>query len=565
MGPPRGSTDGALLRYSRDFLRLALRIVVGSALFWLAACDDSRPAGPRVLVEVTHPAPLRRLSHVEYHNSLRDLLGVDLRPPELSPDTARDGFENDARALGPSEALLRRYEETARTWAAAVAADDARLASLMGCPLPATPSEIESCGRTFVTTFGARAFRRPLSDEEITRFLSLFRGWAIEIDERAAAELTLATFLQSPAFLYRIEPTPPAGEGASPTDGAIEVSSYEMASRLSYALWQSMPDEALLAAAQSDRLRAPEAIEAEARRMLGDPRTRGMLVDFHRQWLDLDRILVPEHLTRAGDPSWDAATIEAAHEESLRFIRLAMDAGTLSALLTSRRAQVNERLAGLYGVPFDAEDGAWIDVELPEGERAGILTRVAVLASHAHPGYASPPLRGSFVLGRVTCAAFDPPPADADLTQPVAEEGEGPRTNRELFAARTASPGCQSCHRRLDGVGFGLESYDARGVFRSMEVGRPIDATGRLVGLDVTGDYTGGVELSALLARSVTVERCYTRRFMEMVWGRPLIGNDEAALRRVHARFSGAGGRIDALLMAIVTDPTFRQRTPSSE
>jgi hypothetical protein len=539
-------------------------LLMGCALV-LGGCDDSRPAGPRALSAVTRPEPMRRLSHAEYRNSLRDLLGIDLAPPELPADTARDGLENDARALGASELLLRRYEETARTWSAAAVADDGRLASLMGCPQPTTPSEIESCGHTFVTRFGLRAFRRPLVDDEVARFESLFRNWAAEIDVRAAAELTIATLLQSPSFLYRIERAPVSSEGAPPDDAPMAVSSYEMASRLSYALWQSMPDAALLEAASEGGLESSEAIDAQARRMLEDPRTRGMLVDFHRQWLDLDRIFIPEHLTRAGDPDWDAATIAASHEEALRFIRLALSEGTFDALFNSRRAQVNERLATLYGVPFEGEPGSWVDVELPEGERAGILTRIAVLASHAHPGYASPPLRGNFVLSHVTCAAFDPPPASADLTQPVPEEGEGPRTNRELFAARTASPGCQSCHRRLDGVGFGLESYDARGVFRSMEVGRAIDASGRLVGLDVVGDYDGGVELSALLARSTTVERCYTRRFMEMVWGRPLTGNDEATLRRVHARFSGSGGRIDALLMAIVTDPTFRQRTPLSE
>jgi len=481
---------------------------------------------------------------------------------------APDDLVGTARAgLNSGFQVSRVVIDDLRDMAAAAVADDDRLHTLMGCARPTTPTEIESCGHTFITTFGLRAFRRPLAEDEIARFESLFRNWASELDVRAAAELTIATMLQSPAFLYRIEFSPPPSEGAPPDDAVIPVSSYEMASRLSFTLWQSMPDAALLDAAREGRLEQPVAIEAEARRMLQDRRTRGMLVHFHRQWLDLDRILIPEHLSRAGDPDWDAATIAAAHEEALRFISLALSdgEGTLSALLTSRRAQVNERLATLYGVPFEGVPGTWVEVDLPEGERAGILTRIAVLASHAHPGYASPPLRGNFVLSHVTCAAFDPPPASADLTQPVPEEGEGPRTNRELFAARTASPGCQSCHRRLDGVGFGLESYDARGVFRTLDVGQPIDASGRLVGLDVASDYHGGVELSALLARSMTVERCYTRRFMEMVWGRALTGNDAAALQRVHAHFAGSGGRIDALLLAIVTDPTFRQRLPLSE
>lgn len=556
----------ARLRYTRPRLsRLTSLLALALAVAGVGACTDELPARARPSVTVFRPEPLRRLSHVEYANTLADLLAVDVPALDLPPDTRRSGLENDARALGPSELLLSRYEETARQLAAAAVADDAGLGRILGCASWATPTEIEGCGLSLVRGIGRRALRRPPSSDEEDRYLSLFRTAAMDIDVRGAAELTLSALLMSPAFLYRLEPAPLGGEGAS--DGPIVVPPYELASRLSYALWQSMPDEALLDAAERGALSLPTDVEREASRMLDDPRTGAMIVDFHRQWLELDRILMPEHAARAGDASWDAAIQLEAHTEALRFVSLALveGEGTLSALLSSREAEVTERLATLYGVPFTGPPGGTARVMLPEGERAGILTRIAVLASHAHPGYPSPPIRGNYVLDRLTCAPFDAPPRDADLSQPVPVEGEGPRTNRELFAARTASAGCQSCHRRLDGVGFGLESYDARGVFRTIDNGLPVDDRGALVGLDVAPEYEGGVELSARLSESYRVERCYARRWMEMVWGRGLTFEDEAPLARAHRALSGSGGRLDALLLQIVTDEAFLARQAVSE
>lgn len=539
--------------------------------------DDETPAGPRPLVTVHRPEPLRRLSHVEYRNSLRDLFSpfalegepVDVGALDLPPDTTRSGLENDARALGASELLLSRYEATSRALAAWAVRDDAHLSLVLGCPRWETPTEIEGCGASFVASFGLRAFRRPLLDDELARFTSLFRTSAMQIDVRAAAELTMAAMVQSPGFLYRLELAPtvsggPGSEGAPPEGAVISVPDYEMASRLSYALWQSIPDALLLDAAARGELHTPEQIEAQARRMLDDERAAAMLVDFHRQWLDLDRILDPDHATRVGDgigATWDATVQASAREEALRFVRLAMEEGTLSALFTSPEAEVDARMAALYGVPFTgASPDAWVRVTLPEAERAGILTRVAVLASHAHPGYASPPLRGNFVLERVACAPLGAPPADADLSQPMPDPDAGPRTNRDLFEARTAGAGCQACHRRLDGVGFGFENYDASGVFRTIDNTLPVDATGRLSGLDIVADYEGAVELSSRLTESRQIERCYARRFMEMVWGRGLDGADEGPFDRIHHRFSRSGGRIDVLVTSIVTDESFVSR-----
>lgn len=546
-----------MLRLARWFALASLALLVG--------CVDDPPAGARPLITVHRPEPLRRLSHVEYENTLRDLLGVPVPSLDLPPDTGRSGLENDARALGPSELLLSRYEAASRALAAAAVEDDARLAAVLGCSSWATPTEIEGCAASFVRDFGARAFRRPLEDDERARLTSLFRNWVIQIDVRAAAELTLAAMLQSPAFLYRVELSPLPAEGVS---GPIEVPPYEMASRLSYALWQSMPDAELFDAAARGALSHPEEVEAQARRMLADPRARAMLVDFHRQWLELDRILGPDHVSRAGDDTWDATTQADAREEALRFIALAVEGeGTLGAILNSPEAMVNPRMAALYGVPYPGPEtgDAWVRVTLPETERAGILTRIAVLASHAHPGYPSPPLRGNFVLSRVACAPFDAPPRDADLSQPVPDPEAGPRTNRELFAARTASAGCQACHRRLDGVGFGLERYDARGVFRTIDNTLPVDASGRLVGLDVPVEYVGAIELSARLSESRQVQRCYTRRFMEMVFGRGLDDADTGPLTRVERRFVASGGRIDELVVSIVTDESFLLRHPEPE
>ena len=520
-----------------------------------AACGDDR-AAPGV-----GPAPLRRLSNREYLNALADLF-PDQAPdlPALPNDADVAGFENAAEAQQPSDVRIARFEAIANAYAEGATRDAAAIQAVVGCDSWATPTQATTCAAQFVARTGRRVFRRPLTADEQDRFALRFASWQAAVDFEAAVRLSLATMLQSPQFLYRPEPADgPSGTASHP----IAVEPYAMASRLSFFLWESGPDEPLLEAAANDELHTEDQIRGQAERMLDDPRARRTLWDFHRQWLGLDRILADEHQLRTPevDPGWTASTPGNAIEESRRFVEaVAAGDGTLHDLLTSRRAWVNGDLARIYGVPAPADPATWQEVVLPEAERAGLLTRVAFLAGTSHRGATSPPIRGNAVQLRLLCRLAVEPPPGADLSMPVAAPGTGPATNRTLFENRTAAPGCQSCHKDLNGIGFGFEHYNAAGVFQTAEQGLPIDARGLLDGTDVDMAFDGALALSAALTDSEIVHRCAAQQWLRYALGRAPGATEAQLVNALASDFYASGGNLRALLVAIATAPTFRMR-----
>jgi hypothetical protein len=515
-------------------------------------------------------APMRRLSRTEYVRTLEDLFPDALfvggaRPtlPELPPDSTAGGFENDARSLGPSDVGVSRWEETAFRYARDLTATPDRLAMLLPCAASASDDASQrACGVTLIRDLGARVYRRPLAEDEVGRYQVFFDAQRAAIDFPAAVQLTLMAMLQTPHFLYRLElPSPGTGDA----EEMVALTPWETASRLSYLFWQSMPDRALFDAAAAGELATSEQIEAQARRMLEDERARDAVLDFHRQWLDFDRILADEHLARAPDlyPSWSPALREALREEEDRFVESTLfeGEGTLRALFTSRETFVNASLASLYGVSDGpADDATWAPATLPEGERAGLLTRGGFLASHAHGGNGSPPLRGLFVMERLLCEPRPSPPADADTSPPTIEDGAPAMTNRQLFEARTEPPICQGCHVRIDGFGFGFEHYDAIGAFRELDNGLPVDASGNLDGTGVDGPYVGAVEMSEALAESPVVTECATRQWLRFALGRAPERGESCFLDRLVSRFSESGTDVRDLMVAIAASPELRMR-----
>jgi hypothetical protein len=509
---------------------------------------------------VVGPAPLRRMSNREYVNALADLF-PDQTPtlPALPADADVAGFENAAEAQQPSDLRIARFEAIANLYAAGATRDAAAVQALVGCDSWATPTQQAACARQLIERTGRKLFRRPVTAEEQDRFALRFAGWTAALDFPAAVQLTLAAMLQSPQFLYRPEPVEP-GNGGARVLAAVEP--YAMASRLSFFLWESVPDEPLLEAAANDQLRTEDQIRAQAERMLHDPRARRMLWDFHRQWLGLERVLADEHQVRtpAVDPGWTASTPAAAVEESRRFVENVAPGGTLRDLLTSRRAWVNGDLARIYGLPAPSDPAGWQEVELPQAERAGLLTRAAFLAGTSHRGGTSPPIRGNAIQLRMLCRLATSPPPDADLSMPMAAPDDGPRTNRMLFEARTAPPPCQSCHVGLNGLGFGFEHYNAAGGFQAYEQGLAIDATGAITGTDVDRKFDGARELSAALGDSEQVYRCAARQWLRFALGRAPIGGESRVVDALTAGFLGSGGDLHGLLLDVVTAPTFRMR-----
>jgi hypothetical protein len=503
-------------------------------------------------------APLRRLTNAEYLNTLGDLFPqVQLSLPSLPADTIVGGFENAAEGQTASDVLVARYERIGRLYAEALTPDDAAVTALTGCTDWSTPELADACGDAFVRALGERAFRRPLAADEHTHLLQAFAAWRGAIDFQAAVTLSIEALLQHPAFLYRVEL--PDGLEASTVS---PVEPYALASRLSYFLWESAPDEALLRAAANDELSTPAQLREQAWRMLDDPRARRTFWSFHRQWLNLERVLQPEHAVRTPevDPWWTPVTQQAAVDETRRFIENALTpAGTLSELLLSRRAWVDGETSRIYGLP-GGDGGLEVrEVLLPEGERAGVLTRAAFLAGTSHPGATSPPIRGNQLFVRLLCQPPRPPPANINVTPPSQSDG-GPSTNRQLFEARTQPGACQGCHVGLNGLGFGFEHFSASGATQASDHGLPIDASGQLVGTDVDGRFDGALELSFALAGSAQVEACASSMWVRYALGRSLESAETPTLDVLTQRFIAANGDVRALLLDVVTSPSFRKR-----
>jgi len=548
------------------------KLLIISLLFGLAACNGIitdpgvAPGGPNPDPRIpTDPelcdpdviflgtAPMRRLSNVEYANTLDQLFegDVPMLPTFPSDGVAEGKFENDARELGPDDVRIARYEESAWRVSEAVVTDPTRLAAFLPCASWATDAEARDCGAAFIEDFGKRALRRPLTADEATRYEALFEAQRAAIDFEAAVQLTMMAFLQAPQFLYRLELDTSSTLG----DARVALSQHELASRLSYLMWESMPDDALMAAADAGELDDPTIFEGEVRRLLAHPRARVMVQDFHRQWLHMDRVL-DENRDPALFPEWGDGLRTAVRDESMSFVDSVFfgEDPTLTALLTSRQVSgLTPELAALYGVDAGA-------TMLPDTERAGILTRAAFLAGNAHAANGSPPLRGVHLMERYLCEPRPSPPPDADTSPPEQMDGDETMTNRQLFERRTASPACRSCHVRIDGFGFAFENYDAVGAFRVEENGLPIDASGNISGTDQDGPFVGAVELSEGLAESETVEECVTTQWFRFGHGRLEEPEDACQIWSLTDRLRESGGNLQELLVEMALTPEFRQR-----
>ncbi len=529
------------------------------ACLW-TACETGAPSGP---IEagpaplLVGPSPLRRLSNSEYLNALSDLFPEQSHSlPDLPSDGAVSGFDNAVEAQKPSDLRVARFETIANLYAQGATKDAQAVSTLVGCDIQGDYAA-DACATQFINSVGQRIFRRPLADDERERFAARFARFRTALDFEAAVRLSLSAMLQAPQFLYRPEPY------LAHTDikGAVPVEAYAMASRLSFSLWQSIPDEILLAAAAHDALHTGEQIRAQAERMLKDPRARRTYWNFHRQWLGLDRILDEEHQIRTSDvdPAWSLERQASASMESRLFVEhVVSDEGTLRDLLLSRRAWVDTQMAELYGLPALEED-AWTEVSLPESQRAGLLTRASFLAGHSHRGATSPPIRGNALQLRMLCKLPVSPPADADLTPP-ANTTEGPQTNRMLYEARTRPQACRGCHVGLNGFGFGFEHYSAAGGYVDLDHGLPIDARGAIVGTDVDGAYDGAIALSEALSHSAQVHQCASQQWVRYALGRAASGEEQAWVDALSKQFLASEGDIQGLLLEIVTAPAFRMR-----
>lgn len=498
-----------------------------------------------------------RLTHLQWENSVRDLLRLEATPGlagGFEPDTRISFFDNNTRALRVSGDLWSNYQSAAETLAESVTADATALERLLPADLPDSDPERT---RAVVRDLGRRAYRRLLSEDEVNAHVSLFESGAAHFSDMmpfdAGIRVLLEAFLQSPHFVYRIE----TGQGQN--GSTVGLSGFEIASRLSYMIWNTMPDDTLLDEAERGALSTSDEIAAQAARLLDDPRGQAMVERFHAQlfnWslyrgLSKDPSEFPLYYSGVGNDMY---------EEARRFVDhvvLAED-GNLGELLTAPYTFVNDGLAAIYGLEGSFDQSflrAGFD-PLSHPERGGLLTQLGFLASHG--GLTGSVHRGVFINHRVLCTELPPPP---DALPPIPADDGMELTSRERIEMHTGPGTCgASCHGTyINPIGFAFESFDGFGQYRLEENGLPIDSAAAFEFADGPMEFDGANELNETIADRIETHDCYTKHWVEYALGRDTAGSDLDLIQSLGDR-SLDGLSVKALIVELVKSDEFRAR-----
>jgi hypothetical protein len=546
----RRAASVALL--SLGALELASCAASGGATGEASADKGAKRALPPKCVEVTPgPSPLRRLTRWEYDNTVFDLIGEDLRLAQsFAPEESALGFDNNAEVLGVTQLLAEQYKGAAEKLATRV-----KFGRFVDCD----PTRGEAgCVASFLHAFAARAYRRPLTSEEHERLLAAYARARQSSDVSSGIRAAISSVLQSPDFLYRIEVGSAPVSGASL--GAVSLSSWEIATRLSYLLWGTMPDGQLFDAARHNRLSTREQVRTQAERMLKDERARRAVMRFYEQWLELDEL---ELIFRDDKdfPGFNWKTKHLMRRETEAFLNYVTwdGAGDLKTLLTAPYTFLNQELASFYGVSGPKSD-AFERVEMPKGQRAGLLTQGSLMTMHARTKQTSPVHRGKFVRERLLCQLLDPPPEGMQIQAP---DLDPKLSTRERFAKHASDPYCSVCHKMMDPIGLGFEHYDPVGRWRENDNGHPVLAKGKVVYADVEGEFSGAVELAERLAGSEQVGRCFVKNWFRFAYGRSETPEDACTLAALYEDFAKSGYDIEKLIVSLTQTDAFLYRTES--
>lgn len=509
---------------------------------------------------------MRLLTRYEYDQTVSDLLGVtSIEAQQFPPENTADGFENNAWIHKVNPTTLRYYMEASERLSTEAYASPP--AELVPCVPAQEGAEVDTnaCKAGF-ESFIYRAFRRPVKQDEVAIIHGLYDTFLEEEGVEQAFKVSLQGVLQAPQFLYRVElyeaspvTLPPRDGEMTPEDFEL-VGPYEMASRLSYFFWGTMPDEELLELAGQGQLNTPEVLEAQVTRMLSDARSRRMVYQFHRQWLGLDR-LASLGKDKAIYPEWNLALRDDFRASLDAFVEHAYwEEGSFEALMTSSTVYLTPAMASLYGEEVPADHGGLWKAQMPADQRKGLLTQPAILSMLAYANQSSPIARAIFVREKLLCQHLPPPPSDQDITPPDPDPG---LTTREVFAIHTEQETCASCHLLIDPLGFGMEDFDGLGRKRTTENNRPVDSSGELVNSpdsSINGEFDGAVELAALIAGSEKIPECLAEQWFTFAMGRHSDKSDEASFTQIRERFKESGYRFNALFQAIVLSDSFRYR-----
>jgi len=521
----------------------------------------------------------RRLTRAEYNNTIRDLVGLDLRPADQFPSdgSGGEGFDNVGDTLFVSSVLMEKYlaaadevlelvlSEQPGTLSGATGSASASTGRASGTPakavasarqqiLAAEPSDHPSpreAASEIVAEFARRAFRRPVDDDEIERLLAMFdRAYARGDGFAPSLKLALKAVLISPHFMFLIEPEPE-------TEGVYRIGHYELASKLSYFLWSSMPDEELFALAADQRLYDEQVIRDQVRRMLADPKARGLAESFATQWLGIGALGQSVRPDSERFPQFDDELAAAMREEAIGLVeRILREDRSVLELIDCDYTLVNARLAEHYGFPPIEGDELQV-VKLEDRRRGGVLGLGAVLTTTSFPLRTSPVLRGKWVLEQMLGATVPPPPPDAGVLPEDDRTHEGLTLRQQLEAHRT-KPECAACHQRMDPLGFGLESFDAIGRWRHHANGKPVDASGELPSGDA---FSGPAELKqVLLSRKREFLNNLARKMLGYGLGRGLSKFDDCVVKECVESLEANGYRSSVLVEQIVLSYPFQHR-----
>ncbi len=532
------------------------------------------PERARVLAWVKHalarpaeldpgPAVVRRLTRSEYNRTLRDLIGADFDVAGavgMTDEAGGHGFDNLAEALNLPPVLMDKYVAAAdKALEHVFAGRDRRAHKALFVAMPGPDLAPRAAARKIIAPFLRRAYRRPVAAVEVERFLRLYdlasrKGEPFEKSVR----LMLKAALVSPHFLFRLE-TEGEGKGAAKSGSGVRVSDHELAVRLSYFLWSSMPDEELSALADAGKLSSPAVLERQVKRMLASPKARALTDELASQWLQVRKLAEARPSTEFF-PTFTHRLRQAMADEATTFFdKLREEDQSVLRLLDADHTYLNEDLAKHYGI-VGVKGQAMRKVMLkPADHRGGLLGMAAVLSLTSHTSRTSPTLRGKWALEVIFGTPPPPPPPDVGkLEDAPGKGGKLPRTFRERMALHASRASCAGCHAKIDPLGYGLENYDAIGRWRDSDGGRPLDTSGKLP----TGEtFNGPAELKKIvLKRQDEFLRNLGERTLTYALGRELGDVDDPAIEEVSTALKANDARFSALVLAVVRSYPFQHK-----
>ncbi|ANI80038.1 MULTISPECIES: DUF1592 domain-containing protein [Sphingobium] len=492
----------------------------------------------------TPASQLRRLTESQYRSVIADIFGPDIKVVgRFEPDLRIDGLQAvGTSAVSVTAAGLEQYEGLARNIAAQVT-DEQHRAKLVGCEPSAADKDGAACARRFIEHVGPQLFRRPMAAAEVTALTNETVSAASTLGSfHAGLAATLSGMLTSPEFLFRVD---------RPAASKRSIDAWSKASRLSFLLWNTTPDQALLNDAASGALDTQAGLAKAVDRMIGSPRFEQGVRAFFTDYLRLDGMdeLAKDSLIY---PAFSPTVATALREQTLRTINwlLVERKGDYRDLFTTRAIAMNKSLGPIYDIPVSTAN--WYIHEFPQGDpRGGLLTHASLLSQHSHPGRTSPTLRGVALREIFLCEKIPAPPANVNFA--VVQNVDNPtlKTTRARLQAHLDDEECASCHRKTDPLGLGLEQFDGAGQFRKVEHDEPIDVTGNFE----KQAFDGAAALGGLFRNNPRVSTCLVQSAWRYALGRNPTEADGADIARLNQDFTTAGYRFTALMRTIALDP----------